>query len=97
MIKQFIAEFLGTFILVLAIFATGQAIPIGIALALSIYIVGTVSGGHLNPAVSVGMLASKSIDSKTCLVYILAQILGGLFAYVVYKNVISKDAKTQSY
>ncbi len=88
--KQLFAECLGTFILVLAILSTGQALAIGVALALAILLIGSVSGGHLNPAVSITMLANKSIDSKTCLLYILAQIAGALMAYGVYKKVVEK-------
>ncbi len=93
--KQFLAEFLGTFILVLAILSSGgQALTIGLALALAIYLIGSVSGGHLNPAVSLTMLANKSINTNTAIYYIIAQIVGGLVAYVFYKKVVEKEKNT---
>ena len=91
MIKEFVAEFLGTFILVITIFTTGQAIPIGAALAVAIYITASISGGHLNPAVSASMLSSGAITTKAFLIYVGAQILGAIAAYLVYKRLLSKE------
>tara|TARA_A200000113_G_scaffold224632_1_gene243035 strand:- start:12618 stop:12833 length:216 start_codon:yes stop_codon:yes gene_type:complete len=67
------------------ILLTGQAWAIGLALALMIYIVGPVTGGHFNPAVSIMMYAKKQISINDTLFYILAQVLGGLIALGLYK------------
>tara|TARA_B100000989_G_C19311588_1_gene372791 strand:+ start:306 stop:521 length:216 start_codon:yes stop_codon:yes gene_type:complete len=67
------------------ILLTGQAWAIGLALALMIYIVGPVTGGHFNPAVSIMMYAKKQISMNDTLFYILAQVLGGLIALGLYK------------
>jgi glycerol uptake facilitator-like aquaporin len=90
MYKQFVAEFIGTFILILAILATGEAIPIGIALALAVFLFGGVSGAHLNPAVTITKMTSKSMDINTGASYIVAQVLGGICAYLVHKRILSK-------
>ncbi|WP_212936436.1 aquaporin [Bacillus hominis] len=91
MLKKAIAEFIGTFVLVL--FGTGVAVigggiegvgTLGIAMAFGLsivamaYSIGTISGCHINPAVSVAMFINKRMSSMELSYYLLAQILGGL-------------------
>ena len=78
MIKKLIVEFIGTVIFLGVILTTGEAIPIGLALATSIYFGGKISGGHFNPAVTIMMLANKKLKKVEALGYIIVQILGGL-------------------
>ncbi|MBK5413297.1 aquaporin Z [Pseudomonas sp. TH31] len=93
--KQYGAEFLGTFWLVLggcgsAVLAAGvPAVGIGylgvsLAFGLSVltmaYAIGPISGAHLNPAVSIGVWVGGRLPSRQLLPYILAQVLGGLVA-----------------
>ena len=69
------------------ILATGSAIPIGIALAVSIMIFGPFSGGNFNPAVTVMMVAKGAQPASDLLPYIVAQVAGGLAALELYKRV----------
>ena len=85
--NKFVAEFLGTLLFLYVILATGSAIPIGIALMVSIMIFGPFSGGNFNPAVSVMMVAAGKLPSDDLLPYVLAQIAGGLCALELYKRV----------
>ena len=78
MILKLLTELIGTFIFLGVILATGEAIPIGIALATAILFGGKISGGHFNPAVTIMMLANNKITSVEALGYILAQVIGGL-------------------
>ena len=80
MLKKLLVEFFGTVIFLGVILTTGEAIPIGLALATSIYFGGKISGGHFNPAVTLMMLANKKIKNVEALGYIAVQILGGLCA-----------------
>lgn len=79
-----IAEVIGTFIFLSAILWTSEAIPIAIALAAVIFVFGTVSGGHFNPAVSVMFFAKGNdphVNSPINLLgYIIAQLLGAMLA-----------------
>jgi len=84
-ILKFIVEFIGTFIFLATIIVTGSAIPIGIALATSIYWGGSVSGGHFNPSVSIMMFLNNKINAGQLIYYIVAQILGGICALMYYK------------
>lgn len=89
-LKKGFAEFIGTFVLVL--FGTGTAVVTGgedvltiaMAFGLSIiamaYSIGTISGCHVNPAVTVGMWVNKRIDTKTAGIYIVSQVLGAIVA-----------------
>lgn len=91
MLKKGIAEFIGTFVLVL--FGTGTAVLgggiegigiLGIAMAFGLsivamaYSIGTISGCHINPAVSIAMFINERINAKELGCYLLAQVLGGL-------------------
>jgi glycerol uptake facilitator-like aquaporin len=80
----YLAEFLGTLFLVYVIIATGNPLAIGAALALAILITANVSGGHINPAVTISMAAAGKIDVNEIIPYTLAQIFGGLVAVQVY-------------
>jgi aquaporin Z len=85
--NKFVAEFLGTFFFLYVIIATGAAIPIGLALAVAIMVLGKFSGGNFNPAVSVMMVAAGKLPSEDLLPYIIAQVAGGLAALELYKRV----------
>ena len=87
MLNKYLAEFLGTLFFVYIVLATGNAIAIGAALAIAVMIAGTISGGHINPAVSVAMGAAGKMSSSDLLPYILAQIAGGMVALELFKRV----------
>lgn len=87
MLNKYLVEFLGTLFFVYIVLATGNAIAIGAALAIAVMITGTISGGHINPAVSVAMVAAGKMSSSELLPYILAQIGGGLVALELFKRV----------
>ena len=92
--RALVAEFIGTFCLVIAIagtalFAAPSAGLIAVALAAGIsvvsmaYAVGHISGGHFNPAVTIGLIAAGRFDSARAPAYITAQVLGGAAAGLV--------------
>jgi len=80
-----LTEFVGTFVFLSVILTTGQAFPIGLALAVAIYFGGSISGGHFNPAVSTMMLVKGAITMETWIGYVIAQVLGGLVALFWYR------------
>lgn len=83
-----LAEFLGTFLLVLSILASGgNAYAIGATLAVVILLIGKMSGGHVNPAVSAAMYMKGALSLKELLAYSASQVAGGvasLYAYRVF-------------
>jgi glycerol uptake facilitator-like aquaporin len=85
--NKLLAEFLGTLLFLYVFLATGSAIPIGIALMVSIMIFGPFSGGNFNPAVTVMMVAKGAQPASDLLPYIVAQVAGGLAALELYKRV----------
>ena len=87
MLLEASVEFIGTFIFLFIILQQGQPIPIAVGLLAVIYAFGNISGGHFNPAVTIMMGANGSVNMKTSMVYILAQILGGLCALLLYKQI----------
>src|ERR1043166_34382 len=91
--KKYIAEFIGTFFLVLTIGLTvigggAGVIPplaIGAALMVMIYAGGHISGAHYNPAVTVAVLIRGKVNVADVVPYILAQLAGAALATVVVK------------
>ena len=84
--NKYLVEFLGTLFFLYIIIATNNALAIGAALALAIYLGGKISGGNFNPAVSVMMVVAGKLPKQDLIGYILAQILGGLAAFELYKR-----------
>jgi aquaporin Z len=93
--KKYIAEFFGTFWLVLggcgsAVLAAGfpdvgigfmgVALAFGLTVLTMAYAIGHISGCHLNPAVSVGLWAGGRFPANQLLPYIIAQVLGAIVA-----------------
>lgn len=95
-IEGCVSEFVGTFFLVLTIGynvlqQTALApISIGAILTAMIFATGRVSGGHFNPAVTMGVLMSqrKKVDVATAAAYAASQLLGGLLAAIVYMEIL---------
>ena len=87
MLNKLLAEFLGTMFFLYVILATGDAVAIGLALMIAIFILGKVSGGNFNPAVSVMLAMAGKLSMKDLAPYIVAQVLGGLAALELYKRV----------
>jgi aquaporin Z len=87
MLNKYLVEFLGTLFFVYIVLATGNAIAIGAALAIAVMIASSISGGHINPAVSVAMVAAGRLSSSELLPYVLAQVAGGLVALELFKRV----------
>jgi aquaporin Z len=95
MIKRLAAEFFGTFWLVLGgcgsavlvaafpelgIGFAGVALAFGLTVLTMAYAVGHISGGHFNPAVSIGLLAGGRIDVRDVVPYIVTQVVGAIAA-----------------
>ncbi len=92
--KSLLAEFLGTFFFLSIILNSvffGDFAPIAISIGLlgAIYLAGRVSGGHFNPAVSVMMYVKGKLAGDLTVLYIAAQILGGLMALMINNVFIS--------
>lgn len=93
LVKKVSAEFLGTFWLVfggcgsavlananlhVGIGRVGVALAFGLTVLTMAYAVGHISGGHFNPAVTVGLFAAKRIPASDILPYVAAQVVGGI-------------------
>ena len=82
-----IVELIGTLFFVYVILVTGNALAIGAALAIAIFLGGPISGGSFNPAVTLILSAAGKIKANDVLPYILAEIAGALAAFELYKRV----------
>jgi aquaporin Z len=80
----YLAEFLGTFLLLISILATGNALVIGLTLSLIIFLVGGLSGANVNPAVSLAMLINGSLSVTDFVIYSIVKLAGGAAAVYVF-------------
>src|SRR5262245_53110630 len=105
--KRVGAEFIGTFWLVLggcgsAVLAAafpqvgigllGVALAFGLTVLTMAYAIGHISGCHLNPAVSVGLVVGKRFKAAEALPYIVAQVVGAVIAALVLYFIASGKA-----
>jgi aquaporin Z len=105
LMERLYAEAFGTFVLVAAVMGTaifssantgliGPAFAIGLGVMVAAYAVGHVSGGHFNPAVTIGVAVAGRVPWSFVIPYIVAQIVGGIvastFIWVVAKSGTAK-------
>src|SRR5262249_34520590 len=105
--KQFLAELIGTFWLVFggcgsAVLAAafpnvgiglhGVALAFGLTVLTMAYAIGHISGGHLNPAVSVGLCVGRRFPASKLIAYILAQLIGAIIASGIIYLIASGQA-----
>ena len=106
--KKYLAELIGTMVLVL--FGCGSAaiagsilgnLGIAFAFGLSIvamaYVIGDISGCHINPAVSVGMWIDGRMDEKDLLLYILFQCIGAILGIAILVAIINSSLDLGGY
>ena len=85
---KLLAEFMGTFFLMLAVLVSGgNALVIGGALALIVFLTGGISGAAVNPALTLGLLSIGSMDVTTSISYIVIQGVAAVGAAMIYKMV----------
>lgn len=111
MIQKLIAEFLGTFMLLLGgvgaivLTATGTlnagllgiALGHGMSVMFMAYSVGKISGAHFNPAVSFAFMVTRRLPIKEFFGYVLAQLLGAAAAISTLNNLLPDAAKKVGY
>ncbi|MDC3030122.1 aquaporin, partial [Flavobacteriales bacterium] len=96
--KKYWAEFLGTFMMVFAgtgaivindlhgsVSHLGVSLTFGLVVMVVIYSIGSISGAHINPAVSIAFWVAKRFDGKELLPYIGFQLLGAFLASLSLK------------
>ncbi|MGO4838202.1 aquaporin, partial [Rhizobiaceae sp. 2RAB30] len=107
MSKKLIAEFLGTFWLVfggcgsavlaaafpeLGIGLLGVALAFGLTVLTGAYAFGGISGGHFNPAVSVGLMVAGRFPAKDLIPYVIVQLIGAVLASAVLYVIVTGKA-----
>jgi aquaporin Z len=101
--RIFVAEFIGTAVLVLGGVGTavlagkdvgflGIAFAFGLSLLIMAYAIGGISGCHINPAVTMGMWVAKKIPTATLPYYWVAQVLGAIFGALLVFGIASGQA-----
>ena len=96
--KKYIAELVGTFVLVFMgcgsatlagkyIGFVGISFAFGLSVLAMVYAIGSISGCHINPAISISMLASGKMKPKDTAIYVVMQCLGAVIAAAVLYTV----------
>lgn len=108
--KKYLAEMIGTMVLVLmgcgaAVFAgtsqpfdavgtLGVSFAFGLSVVAMAYTIGKISGCHINPAITLGMLVAKKISSKDAGMYILFQLIGAVIGSAILYVLASGSGST---
>jgi aquaporin Z len=104
LIRQILAEFAGTAILVFfgvgsAVFGIDKVGDVGVALSFGLvllalaYSIGPISGCHVNPAVTLGVLLRRGITAREAVAYWIAQVVGAILAGALLKLMTSSFGK----
>ncbi|SRR5579875_3471986 len=110
--QRLLAEFIGTFFLVFA--GAGSSVAVsyanpsislivaalanGLALALAVSATMNISGGHINPAVTIAVLIARKIKGSNAIMYIISQLLGSILAsYLLVASMPNSYAKLVNY
>jgi MIP family channel proteins len=106
MMRPLVAEAIGTFFLVFCgvgaivsdlyragnVGFLGVALAHGVALAIAVTATMNISGGHLNPAVTLGLFSIGRVDGATVVRYIIAQMAGAVIAILALKGLFPEQA-----
>ncbi len=106
--KRLVAEFVGTFALVFvgvgAVISSqagggpvAVALAHGLAIAVMVSAVGHISGGHFNPAITIGAWVTQRIKALDGLLYVIAQMVGGIVGAVLIKITLPKEIWSTSF
>ena len=106
--RKYIAELIGTMVLVLfgcgsaAIAGTmlgtlGIALAFGLSIVAMAYVIGDISGCHINPAVSIGMWIDGRLEAKDLVMYILFQCIGAIIGIALLAIIINSAPSLGGY
>lgn len=97
-IAMLVAEFLGTAILTAVVLAVAKsnlgytyfvALAAGLVVAAGTMVFGAASGAHFNPIVTIGLLTVRRIEPTPAILYVAAQLLGGVAAYFLFSYLVT--------
>lgn len=86
MLHKLLAEFIGTFVFMYAILASPTPYLIGAVFLGTILLIGGISGGHINPIVSIMMFLMKKINIQELVGYTISQSVGMILAVEAFKR-----------
>lgn len=102
-VAALLAEFIGTFTLVLVVLNVSRyGLPLFTALAAGITVVtftsvvGRISGGHFNPAITLGLFSLRKVSFVRTISYLVAQVVGALAAWQLYEFFTDRALKNTS-
>jgi aquaporin Z len=102
-VAALVGELLGAGVLTLLILSVQRstigvpffvAIAAGLAVAIMSFAVGSVSGGHFNPAITLGFWTARKVTTVRAILYIAAQLLGAYLAYLLYTYFVNNTLQS---
>ena len=86
---KYLAEFLGTVLVVLcALVSGGNFLVVGVAVAVAVFFAGKISGGHVNPAITLALYVNNKIAFNDFVAYLVSQFAGGVSSVFLYNAVL---------
>ena len=106
--KRYISELIGTMVLVLfgcgsaaiagqVLGTLGIAMAFGLSIVAMAYVIGDISGCHINPAVSIGMWIDGRMEAKDLILYIVFQCIGAIIGIALLVAIINSSAYLGGY
>ncbi|CAN5151201.1 hypothetical protein BH09PAT3_BH09PAT3_5680 [soil metagenome] len=99
-VAAIVAEFLATGVLTLVVLSVQRstigvpyfvALAAGLVMAMLMFVFGSVSGAHANPAITLALWTARKVGSLTAVVYVIAQLLGAWAAYGLYTYFVNSS------
>ncbi len=106
--KKYISELIGTMVLVLfgcgsaaiagsSLGTLGIALAFGLSIVAMAYVIGDISGCHINPAVSIGMWIDERLETKDLIFYIIFQCIGAIVGIALLALIINSAPSLGGY
>ena len=106
--KKYISELIGTMVLVLfgcgsaaiagsSLGTLGIALAFGLSIVAMAYVIGDISGCHINPAVSIGMWIDERLETKDLMFYIIFQCIGAIVGIALLALIINSAPSLGGY
>lgn len=83
---KYLIEFFGTAAVIYVLLATKNVFAVGASYVLAMLVGGRISGGYMNPAATIALVAAGSISARELIPYLVSQVLGALVALELFRR-----------
>jgi aquaporin Z len=88
-VNKYLTEFLGTLLVVLsALVSGGNFLVVGAAVAVAVFFASKISGGHVNPAITLALYVNNKMTREDFTGYLVCQLVAGVSSVFLYNTVL---------